>query len=275
MKKFLIGLFTILITFSFITLGISLNLEATIVDTFEEFIKEEVTTEIAYEVAKNTNVDKEKVKNELVNIMEKDDILKRAIEEGLDKAVDILNGKEVSTLDFTKDLEMILNNSEEILKDYGITITENEKKEIVNAMDNEKINNEFQGILQEVQANVPRDVEIVVDAFQFFRSTTLKVILISIVFVCLFCIALLKKSYYKWLGNLSEATLITGIFFTFFVSFLFDVFNKALVNSGNFILSTTALSRYGYFLIGIGFAALILNIVLSKTINSAEKSANE
>lgn len=271
MKKFLIVILTIFITLVFIILGISLCLRATVIENIEGIVKEEITNEIAYEVAKNISTPKEEIKEELIKVMEKDAVLKKVIENGLDKALDILSGREVNDLDITKELEIIVNNSEEVLKEYGITITEEEKKDLLKVVDSEKINQEFQFIIKEVQETVPRDVQFILNTFEIFRSSIFKVLLISSILVCLLCIAFLKKSYYKWLGNLGVATLTSGVFYGFFLSSLINLLNQELINRSYFTLKLTALNRYGYVLAGIGFLAFILKIVVAKIINSKEK----
>lgn len=276
MKKFLIGLLTILLTLVFIVLGISLTIEKTITENISEVVKEEVTTEIVNEVAKNANVDKEQVKKELNELIEKNEVLKKTLEESLDKAVDMLSGKEVEDLNFTKELEDVINNSEEVLKDYGITISKKEKQKLLDMVNNDELNSELQQTIKEAQESMPESVKIAIDAFSFIRSTTCKVILIISIIIILLCIALLKKSYFKWLSNLGVVTLICGIFYSFVVSFFIDIVSKEFaLNSKNIVLSVGSMSAYGYSLIGIGIVSLVLNIILSKTIHPKTKIQND
>lgn len=272
MKKFLIGLLMIIMTLAFIALGISLTIEKTITENISEVVKEEVTTEIVNEVAKNANVDKEQVKKELNELIEKNEVLKKTLEESLDKAVDMLSGKEVEDLNFTKELEDVINNSEEVLKDYGITISKKEKQELLDMVNSEEINQEFQNVVKEVQEEVPASAKTAIDAFNFLRSATFKSILIVSIVVILLCIALLKKSYYKWLGNLSEATIVSGIFYSIVVPLFINVVNSDIASEHNIMLSSASMNRYGYVLLGIGIVSLILTIVFSKILNQPKET---
>lgn len=270
MKKFLIGILTIFMTLAFIVLGVSLNLEAVVTENIEGFVKEEITTEIVKEVSKNTNIDKENVKKELTKVIEENDDLKNAIEDSLDKVMDLLSGKEIKEINLSHELENIIHNSEDVLKNYGITITEEEKKELLDMVSSEEFNKEFQNSIKEVQENLPSNAKVAIDTFQFFRSTTFKSILIGSIVIILIVIALLKNSYYKWLGNLSEATLISGILFGVLMPWLINLVNQELASSGKFVLSLNSICRYGYALIGIGILSLVLKIVLVKLLDKNE-----
>lgn len=275
MKKFLIGLLTIIITLAFIALGISFTIEKTITDNIGGIVKEEITNEIVKEVASKTNVDKEEIKKELNKVLEKNDALQKTLEDSLDKAMDILSGKEVGDLNLSKELEEVINNSEGVLKEYGITITKEEKQELLDMVNSEEINQEFQKVVKEVQEDMPASAKTAIDLFNFIRSTTFKSILIISIVVLLLCIALLKKSYYKWLGNLSEATLVSGIFYSFIIPLFVNFISNDLASERNITLSVVSMNTYGYILIGIGVVSLILNIVFSKTLNQTKEMQSE
>ncbi len=272
MKKFLIGLFMIIMTLAFIALGISFTIEKTITENIGEIVKEEVTNEIVDKVSKNTNVDKEEIKKEITKVVEENATIKKVLDESLDKAMDILNGKEMEDLDFSNELEELIDSSEGVLKEYGITITKEQKEELLEVVSSEEFNQEFQNTVKEVKEDMPENAKTAIDAFNFIRSTTFKSMLIVGIVVILICIALLKKSYYKWLGSLSKATIVTGIFYSAFVSLFVNFINNELASEHNITLSTVSMNYYGYILLGIGVVALIANIVLSKTIRQKEIS---
>lgn len=275
MKKFLIGLLMIIMTLAFIALGISFTIEKTITENISTIVKEEITNEIVREVANKTNVDKEEVKKGLNKVLEENKALQKTLDESLDKAMDILSGKDVKDLDLSKELEDVINNSEEVLKEYGITITKEEKQELLDMVNSEEINQEFQSVVKEVQEDMPASAKTAIDAFNFVRSTTFKSIVIVGIVVILLCIALLKKSYYKWLGNLSEATIMSGIFYSVIVPLFINVVNSDMASEHNITLSAASMNRYGYVLIGIGIVSLILNIVLSKTLHTKPEEISE
>ncbi len=273
MRKFLIGLLTILLTFAFLVLGISWNLKAVITENIEGILKEEITTEIVSEVAKNTNINKGNVKKELTKVMEENVGLKNAIDDSFDKVMDILSGKEVNEINLSHELENVIYNSEEVLKSYGITVTKEEKEKLLDIVNSEEFNKDFQNTVKEVQENLPSNTKVVIDAFLFFRSTTFKCILVGSIIVILVFIAILKKSYYKWLGNLSEATFISGILFGILMPWVVNLINQELVGSNRFVLSMNSISQYGYILLGIGIFSLVLKVVFAKILDKKEISS--
>ncbi len=265
MKKFLIGILTILMIFAFLILGLALNLETTITENIEGIVKEEITSKIVEEVVKNTNIDKDNVKKEITKVIEKNDVIKNVLDECLNKTIDLFNEKEVGDFDFTNKLDEVIDDSEEILESYGITVTDAEKEKILNTFASEDFNKEFQSTMKEVQENIPSNVKNTINIILFLRSTTCKVILILIILGSLICIALLKKSYYKWIGNLSKATIISGVFYGVLMPMFVNFLNQELVSSERFVLSTVFMNRYGHVLLGLGIIFLILNISFSKT----------
>lgn len=273
MRKFLIGLLTILLTFAFLVLGISWNLKAVITENIEGILKEEITTEIVSEVAKNTNINKENVKKELTKVMEENVGLKNAIDDSFEKIMDILSGKEVNEINLSHELENVIHNSEKVLKSYGITVSKEEKEKLLYIVNSEEFNKDFQNTVKEVQENLPSNTKVAIDAFLFFRSTTFKCILVGSIIVILVFIAILKKSYYKWLGNLSEATFISGILFGILMPWVVNLINQELVGSNRFVLSMNSISQYGYILLGIGIFSLVLKVVFAKILDKKEISS--
>lgn len=273
MRKFLIGLLTILLTFAFLVLGISWNLKAVITENIEGILKEEITTEIVSEVAKNTNINKENVKKELTKVMEENVGLKNAIDDSFEKIMDILSGKEVNEINLSHELENVIHNSEKVLKSYGITVSKEEKEKLLHIVSSEEFNKDFQNSVREVQENLPSNTKVVINAFLFFRSTTFKCILVGSIIVILGLIAILKKSYYKWLGNLSEATFISGILFGILMPWVVNLINQELVGRNRFVLSMNSISQYGYILLGIGIFSLVLKVVFAKILDKKEISS--
>lgn len=272
MKKFLIGILTILLTLVFLVLGISLTIEKTITENVSTVVKATITETIVKEVAKSAKVDEKAVKQELAKVLEKNEALNKTLEDSLDKAMDMLSGKQVEDFNFSKELEDVINNSEDVLKEYGITITQKEKEELIEMVNSEELNNELKETIQEAQESIPESAKTAIDAFNFIRSTTFKLLLIVGIVVILALIALLKKSCFKWLSNLGVVTLICGIFYSVAISYAVDVVSNDLaLSSKNITLSMSAMNYYGYVLLGIGIVSLILNIVLTKTVKQSEK----
>ena len=111
--------------------------------------------------------------------------------------MDILSGKDVEDLDISKELENIINNSEDVLKEYGITISEEDKKELLNEVSGEEINKTFNESVMEFKKEMTSEDKTILNIFSFITSTSFKLMLIGGVIVLLVLIALLKKSFYN------------------------------------------------------------------------------
>lgn len=274
MKKFLIGILTVLMTLSFIVLGINLKLEGIITENIEEIIKEEITNEFIDQVAKNKDINKEKLEKELTEVLEKNDAIKKTLNQSIDMVLDILSDKEIKEFDLTNELEEVIKSSEEVLKEYGITLKEAEKENILKLASSEEVKNIMNDSIKEIKEKTPTEVKTFVNVFNFIRSAKLTIILITTIALSILFIALLKKSYYKWLANASESMLISGILFGVLMPLLVNVINKELEGSNSFVISTNTVTTYGFILIGFGLLTMVLNIVLSKQFNKKEISKN-
>ncbi len=267
MKKFLIGLLTMIMTLSFITLGLAMNLESMIVGTIDEVVKESVANEVVKYAEKETGIEKEKIKKQVTEVLEKNEAIKKTLDESLDKALDILSGKEIDNFTIANEVEEIITNSEEILKEYGVALTKEEKEELLDMVNNEEFTKTFNDTVLEIKENIPTEAKTAVDTFNFVRSTTFEFILIGIILFSLVCIALLKKSYFKWLANFGESTIVTGVICGILMPILTNFINEELAKNmteTKVVLVLDSLKQYGYILLILGLMAIIINIILTK-----------
>lgn len=110
---------------------------------------------------------------------------------------------------------------------------------------------------------MPKEAEVAIKVYDFFRSTNFKIMLIGGIVLCLGLIALLKKSTYRWLTNLGIASIFSGItigiLFPYLVNLLFENLGEDSIT-----LSLSSFNTYGYIIIGLGLIALIIKISLAK-----------
>lgn len=266
MKKLLIGILTLLMFIALVCLGLVFNVKSLIVDTIDVALKKEITNEIVDYIGDNTNYNKEEVKKSIDKVLNENESIKKTVNTYMDKFMDIMNDKKVENIDLSKELESIINDSEPILKEYGITISEKEKQEILEVASNEEINKAFNETITEIKTDMPREAKIVLDIFNFITSTTFKLILIGSIALLLVLIACLKKNYYKWLSNFGGSLILSGIIIGVFIPIAIDTISKELEDG--IMISYSSFSTYGYISIGIGIVAIIINIVISKIIKN-------
>ena len=264
MRKFLIGILTLLITIALIGLGLTLNLKSMILDTTDIILRKEITNDLAEYIGDNTEYNKEEVKESIDKFLNENELIKNIVGTYMDKFID--------ALDLSRELENIINESEPILKEYGITIFEEDKNELLSEISGEEINKTFNESVMEFKNEMTSEDKMFLDIFGFITSTSFKLMVIGGIIVLLILIALLKKSYYKWLSNFGGALIFSGIVLGILIPLLMDVVIKEI--GEDFILSYSSFSTYGYISIGIGVVLIIISIFIPKIINKKKELEN-
>lgn len=262
LKSFLIGVFTTLLTLILFVLGISLNLKYTITDTVGVVVKKGITDNIVDTIAENSEMDKEEIRTEINKVLEDNPTIKKTVEDCFDKAMDILNGKDIAELNLQNEIEKVINENESTLKEYGITITEEDKQEILDYVSSEEFNNQFNDSIKDIKNEMPSYAVKIFNIFNLIISQTFRLILICSVIILIILISLLKKSFYKWLPNFSVATIINGILY----STVFVLLEEILKNSEEIKISLSSFKLYGFIMIVLGILSIILNIIFKKII---------
>ncbi len=269
MKKILISILTLIITLALIVLGLTINLKSMIVDTTDIILKREITNQITDYLADNTNYNKEDIKKSIDKFLNEDELIKKTVDKYMNKFMDVLNDKEVTDLDLSLELESIINGCEPILKEYGVTISEESKKELLDAARGEEINKTFNESVMEFKNDMTSEDKEILNIFNFITSTSFKLMLIGGIVILLGFIALLKKSFYKWLSNFGGALIFSGIVLGILIHLLLDTLMKEM--GTDIIISYSSFSTYGYVSIGIGVILIIINIFIPKMINKIKK----
>lgn len=264
MKKLLCGILTIIMIIVLFVFCVALNIKAVLVDTASDVAKKEISTSMVDYISENTEMPKEEVEQKLTETLDKNPKIKEIIDANVDKIVESLvqEGKE-SNIDLEKDINTLIDESDDLLKDYNITITEEMKKEIKAEMDIQELNDSINQEIKTAKMDMPKDVKTVFNVYNFINSSTFKIIVISGIVVILALIGLLKKSYYKWLSNLGIATIISGLLIALLLPMFINLISSGLSDM-NVVISTISIKIYGYVSIGLGVIAIILNIILNK-----------
>lgn len=260
LKSFLISFFTTLLTLILFVLGISLNLKYTITDTVGVVVKKGITENIVDTIAENSEMDKEEIRTEINKVLEDNPTIKKTVEDCFDKAMDILNGKDIAELNLQNEIEKVINENESTLKEYGITITEEDKQEILDYVSSEEFNSQFNDSIKDIKNEMPSYAVKIFNIFNLVISQTFKLTLICSVIILIILIALLKRSFYKWLPSFSVATIINGILY----STVFVLLEEILKNSEDIKISLSSFKLYGFIMIGLGILLIILNLVFKK-----------
>ena len=182
-----------------------------------------------------------------------------------DKIIAVLSSKEDSVdIDVAKEIEEIINDSEDLLEEHGVTISEEEKEELIEALSSDELNDAVNEALTEMKSNMDSDVKAVFDFYVSVTSSSFKIVVIALIAIALVIIALLHKNYYGWLFNLGIASIITGVLLGLALPSLIDAVIAEMSSESDVILSTVAFSRYGYILLAVGVVSIVAKIFIGK-----------
>lgn len=266
MKAFLRGILTIFVTILLIIFGLVNSMRAILIGTTDKMVKKEIKTNVVKIIEDSVGDD---VRDDVINKVEKEidnnPNVGKLIDNYYDKILDALTSDSASIeIDAVKEIENLLDDSEEILKDYGVVLTEEEKDELLSTVSSSEINTIVNDAISNVKSNMSSDMKNILDVYAFLMSQTFKVILVGLVVVSLILIALLKKSFYGWLSNFGVASIIAGVVVGIVLPLIVSGLVSSIASSENLEFSTSTLNTYGYILIILGIIAIIGKIVITK-----------
>lgn len=275
MKGFLRALLTIWMTLLLITFGLVLSLKGILIDTADTIIKKEISNKVVDEI-KNYKSEEipEEVINQVKDTIDNNKEIKKLMDTYYDKVIDILVNESNEKIDVSNDLNTIIDEGEKILNDNGITITKEEKDQLLSMVSTDEVNNMVNDTIIEVKENLTGETKVVLDTYKFLMGNTFKIILITLLVVALLLIALLKKSFYKWLSNLGGTSIASGIIVGILMPYFVDLL-VGMIDNDSLVISTNSLNTYGYIMIVFGILLIILNVVISKILEKIEENKEE
>lgn len=270
MKSFVRGILTIWIVILLIVFGIVSSTKSILIDMTDGIIKTELKTNIVnvIEDYSNENIS-EDVIQEIEKEIEKNPNIKKIMNQYYDKILDVFSSKESNIeIDVAHELEKLIDDSEEVLKDYGVTLTEEQKQELLSVVSSSEVNTIVNDSINEIKGSLSSEVTMVIDVYSFVTSITFKVILVVLIAVALLLISLLHKNFYGWLSNFGIASIITSIILVGLSFVVTQIIDNILVES-NITISTTPLNIYSYTLIILGIISIIVKMVIAKKVKKA------
>lgn len=267
LKWFICTILSIWLMILLTVFGAVLSFKNVITGTIDNVIKEEIKTTVKdnleeyYEEANESMPADmiEKFEDEIDNNQE----IKNLMDNYLDKFVDILLSDDPEEIDISSDLDTILDTGEYLLSSYDITITEEERKEILSAISKEDINELVNDTIKETKEELSEETITLLNIYQTLTSTKTKIIITSLIIVTLLLLALIKKSYYKWLSNLLTTTLLVGLVYAFIIPAMMNFITNSIEISERIVISLSSIKTYGYVLLSIGVLSAIILIIIS------------
>ena len=151
MKKFICGLLTVLLIILFSTLIFSLNFKKVVVNTISNVVvKEEIVSSINDVVSSFDDKVNDDVLEKVEDNIKQSEAIDEVTEDIFDEVMGYLNnGDEIVIANIDGELEKLIDENKDTLKDYGIEITEEDKQEIIDSIALDDLINEAINVLRE------------------------------------------------------------------------------------------------------------------------------
>lgn len=267
MKKFIIVLFTIIISILTCLLCISYGIKDAVVNTLSSaVVKNEITSKIVSSVKEyypGINYETlEEVEKRIGNNEKINDLTAKYFDGIIDS---VLNNKEVKLPDTKEELLALIDDNEAVLKERGIEVSPEQKQRVVDEIVNGGvIENVYEKVTVTVKSNLTNKQQKLVEAYNFMSSKTIMLALLLSIIILIILIAILKKTFYRWSLNLAISSAISGVIIVFLTplitNYLGDELASELVsnpvsvnvnmitNAGYICLAGSALSIIIYFI---------------------------
>lgn len=280
MKKILTGIFTIILIFLIELLIISFSAKEICINTISDsVVKNEVSSKVLDEVTKELSDVKyeDLVKIELAT--KNNEAINKITDKYFDSMIDsIVNNSDIIVPDTKEELNKIINDNIEVLDKLNINITEQQKDLVIEKLtgENNKIEKIYINVANSLKNSLTKEQEEIANVYSTFSSNKFKYILVGLIILFILLIAVIKKSWYKWIINVSIASMVCGITTALIIPKISDdlsseITNRVLGRSAS--INVNNLTNLGYIILGIGIVALIIYLIINFIIKKNKKAS--
>ena len=262
-KKFICGLLTVLLIILFSTLIFSLNFKKVVVNTISSVVvKEEIVSSINDVVSSFDDKVNDEVLEKVEDNIKQSEAIDEVTEDIFDEVMGYLNnGDEIVIANIDSELEKLIDENKDTLKDYGIEITEDDKQEIIDSIAlDDLINEKIEEEVMIVKDNMSSEELFVLNIYNVLTSSTLQIAMVIGIIAITVIIALIKKSLYKWMINVGIALCLVGIINIIGMSMVVNLLSDIIsIDIGGIVTN-------GYIALGIGILLIVIHVLLNKFI---------
>ncbi|MBQ7790616.1 MAG: hypothetical protein IJ399_05065 [Bacilli bacterium] len=269
MKKIIKVFLSFIIVLLMLFLTISFNLNKVIVDGV---IKEIIITKISAKKVNNPNISEEVINtlplpdylknSEDINKLLEDQRVQEIINKYIDITLDNLTSEEIKNIDIESDIINYINENKELIKEItGKEVTPEMIEDTKKVIEESNLNETIEETIVSTKESISTEEKIVLKGYKEIISTKTRIITISLIALCLLLIALIDKSFYKWIKTGSICTIISGIL-VLLMSFITKLLVVSILPLPSFNVSY--LYKSGLIQLIIGSIILIIYIILNK-----------
>lgn len=269
MKKIIKVFLSFIIVLLMLFLTISFNLNKVIVDGV---IKEIIITKISAKKVNNPNISEEVINtlplpdylkdSEDIKKLLEDERVQEIINKYIDITLDNLTSEEIKNIDIESDIINYINENKELIKEItGKEVTPEMIEDTKKLIEESNLNETIEETIVSTKESISTEEKIVLKGYKEIISTKTRIITISLILLCLLLIALIDKSFYKWIKTGSICTIISGIL-VLLMGFILKIIVTSILPLPSFNVSY--LYKSGLIQLIIGSIILIIYIVLNK-----------
>lgn len=269
MKKIIKVFLSFIIVLLMLFLTISFNLNKVIVDGV---IKEIIITKISSKKVNNPNISEDVINtlplpdylkdSEDINKLLEDERVQEIINKYIDITLDNLTSEEIKNIDIESDIINYINENKELIKEItGKEVTNEMIEDTKKVIEESNLNETIEETIVSTKESISTEEKIVLKGYKEIISTKTRIITISLILLCLLLIALIDKSFYKWIKTGSICTIISGIL-VLLMGFILKMIVTRILPLPSFNVSY--LYKSGLIQLIIGSIILIIYIILNK-----------
>ena len=271
MKKIIKVFLSFIIVLLMLFLTISFNLNKVIVD---RVIKEIIITKISAKKVNNPNISEEVINtlplpdylknSEDINKLLEDQRVQEIINKYIDITLDNLTSEEIKNIDIESDIINYINENKELIKEItGKEVTPEMIEDTKKVIEESNLNETIEDTIESTKESISTEEKIVLKGYKKIISTKTRIIVIGLIALCLLLIAIIEKSFYKWIKTGSICTIISGIL-VLLMGFILKIIVTSILPLPSFNVSY--LYKSGLIQLIIGIVILIIYIVLNKVL---------
>lgn len=231
MRKFITIILTLLITFFTCILCFSFCVKDMIIDTLKkDVVKKEISSIVIDAIEKNHDNINYEVMNEIETNVRNSYEMTIITEKYLDGIVkSIMEDEEIIVPSTTDDIINLINENESVLAEAGVEITSLDKDKISDFLISDgRLDRVYKNVVRQIRNSLSNKEVMLVNVYDKITTNTFRWMVLSIIILIILIIALIKKSYYRWLYDLGVSFVLSGIILALVIPLLSGFISKII-----------------------------------------------
>lgn len=254
-KKIIIALLSILLIDLIIILVLNCTIKKLLVDELLIESFKQNNPLISENVSNNSPFI---INNKVLEKTLEDEEVKEMLSEFIDDVISNISKEEQENINIEelekKVIEYTKEHKKELEEKTGVEITDEMINEASKLLNDGDVKKSFEQEINNYKNNITKEEKMALKFYNFITSKDLRTIIIILIIVNILLIAILQKSIYKWIKNLSRAMYISGLSIV-----ILGLAIKYLIST----LTLLVINPKEIFIIGISLIVfgLLINIV--------------